>query len=316
MKGKYQIIIYNKKVKYEFELKRNITVIRGDSATGKTQLLSMIRDYNEQGQDSGVTVVCDKECKVIAGRQWKESLALISDSIVFIDEGNQFTKTQEFAEHIKGSSNYFVIVTREKLRMLPYSIHEIYGIRERGRYPILTQMFNEIYRLYPEQFQMKEPELLITEDGKSGYQFFCEVASSFSKECISAEGKSNIIDKIAEYASTEKKILAIVDGAAFGPEMEEVMDFCRFHEQVSVYAPESFEWLLLMSGVVSCAANELEHTYDYAESEKYFSWEQYYTELVKKLTADTAYPYLKEKLHVYYLSEVNRNKVLRTMGWY
>ena len=35
MKGKYLISISNNKVKYEFSIKRNITVIQGDSATGK-----------------------------------------------------------------------------------------------------------------------------------------------------------------------------------------------------------------------------------------------------------------------------------------
>lgn len=34
MKGKYRIIVENKKIKYDFEIRRNITIIKGDSATG------------------------------------------------------------------------------------------------------------------------------------------------------------------------------------------------------------------------------------------------------------------------------------------
>lgn len=35
MKGKYRIIVENKKIRYDFEVKRNITIIKGDSATGR-----------------------------------------------------------------------------------------------------------------------------------------------------------------------------------------------------------------------------------------------------------------------------------------
>ncbi|MDE5892733.1 MAG: Fis family transcriptional regulator, partial [Acetatifactor sp.] len=38
MKGKYRVIVENKNIKYDFEIKRNITIIKGDSATGKTAL--------------------------------------------------------------------------------------------------------------------------------------------------------------------------------------------------------------------------------------------------------------------------------------
>ena len=35
MKGKHKIVVSTKRLKYEFELHRNLTIIRGDSATGK-----------------------------------------------------------------------------------------------------------------------------------------------------------------------------------------------------------------------------------------------------------------------------------------
>ena len=47
MTGKYDIEIYNKRVHYHLTVKRNITVIQGDSATGKTELLRMISDYEK-----------------------------------------------------------------------------------------------------------------------------------------------------------------------------------------------------------------------------------------------------------------------------
>lgn len=43
MKGKHRVIVQNNRLHYEFEIGRNITVILGDSATGKTTLINMLR---------------------------------------------------------------------------------------------------------------------------------------------------------------------------------------------------------------------------------------------------------------------------------
>ena len=43
MKGKHRVVVSTKRLKYDFELRRNLTIIRGDSATGKTTLIDMIQ---------------------------------------------------------------------------------------------------------------------------------------------------------------------------------------------------------------------------------------------------------------------------------
>ena len=115
MKGKYLVTIQNRQVYYKFELERNISIIKGDSATGKTTLIDMIRSYADNGAQSGVELTCKKKCCVLEGSNWKILLDNTHDSIVFIDEGNRFIVTPEFASAIKGSDNYYVIVTRESL---------------------------------------------------------------------------------------------------------------------------------------------------------------------------------------------------------
>ena len=49
MKGKYHITVANEMVKYDFDIRRNITIIKGDSAPGKTTLVEMIREFYEDG---------------------------------------------------------------------------------------------------------------------------------------------------------------------------------------------------------------------------------------------------------------------------
>ena len=142
MKGKHRIIVSTKRLKYDFELRRNLTIIRGDSATGKTTLVDMIREYVNNPSGTPVELVCDKKCYVLEGSLWKGQLGEISDSIVFIDEGNEFIRTEEFAGTIQKTDNYYVIVSRESLPTLPYSVEEIYGIRTSGKYGTLKQIYH------------------------------------------------------------------------------------------------------------------------------------------------------------------------------
>ena len=101
MKGIHKVVISTKYLKYEFDLRRNLTIIRGDSATGKTTLVDMVRTHMNDGDSGPVTLNCDKSCYVVEGNLWKGQLGNIQDSIVFIDEGNKFVKTKDFARAIQ-----------------------------------------------------------------------------------------------------------------------------------------------------------------------------------------------------------------------
>ena len=176
MKGKHRVIVSTKRLRYDFELRRNLTIIKGDSATGKTTLVEMIRDYINDPSGSPVELSCDKSCYVIDGTLWQEQLSGITDSIVFIDEGNRFIKTTEFADAISRTDNYYVIITREGLPALPYSVEEIYGIRTSGRYGSLKQSYHELYWLYSEEEMLKQLEMSREHAAQGDYKPAMEVA--------------------------------------------------------------------------------------------------------------------------------------------
>lgn len=326
MKGEHRILIYSKRIKFEITVRRNITIFKGDSATGKTTLISMIRDYNNDGADSGITLVCDKNCEVLNGRKWSTDLDTIKDSIVFIDEGNKFVSSEEFARKIQGSDNYYVIISRENFPMLPYSINEIYGLRESGKYSDIKQIYNESYSLYKENTtdSIIKPTLIITEDSKTGYQFF----SSLGINCIPAGGKSNIIKEIID--RDESMVLVIADGAALGAEIDTITKAVEINRNYVLYTPESFEWLLLKSGIFSnntvVTGDEinkiLENPSDYIESSEYFSWERFFTGYIVKITTDMQnrgemlgykYPRDKKNLPSAYLRKQTVNRILNTI---
>lgn len=310
MVGVYRITVSNRYLKYEFTIRRNITVVKGNSATGKTTLIELIREYNEQ-EDSGIYIQSDKPCVVIYGRNWKEQLEKISGCIVFIDEGGRFTKSEEFSRAIQGTDNYYVIVSREKLDNLPFSIEEIYGIRENGRYNDLKSEYtlNEFYRIYGKNPEKEfKPEVVITEDTNAGYEFWRKICEKGNIPCETAGGKSGILRKLQKYRTGGKLKLAIVDGAAFGSEMEMIMQYIRYYdERIKLYAPESFEYLILYSDIFPSkeVKKRLKETYQYADSKEYFSWERYYTKLLMEETKDTEKRYQKSHLNEYYLSDKN-----------
>lgn len=314
MKGIHKVVVGTKYLKYEFELRRNLTIIRGDSATGKTTLVDMIRTHMNDGESGPVTLNCDKGCYVVEGNLWKGQLDNIQDSIVFIDEGNEFVKTKDFARAIQQTDNYYVIVTREGLPALPYSVEEVYGIRTSGKYGSLKQSYHSFYRIYPDSTTEKiKPEKILTEDSNSGYQFFDAVCTEHQMQCDTANGKSNVFSYLKVHK--DEKILVIADGAAFGPEMDRVLQLVQTRENLVLYLPESFEWLILSSGILKDmeVAQILQIPSDYIDGKDYFSWERYFTALLTEKTAGTYLNYTKKTLNETYLKDGVKNAILEQM---
>lgn len=314
MKGIHKVVVGTKYLKYEFELRRNLTIIRGNSATGKTTLVDMIRTHMNDGESGPVTLNCDKSCYVVEGNLWKGQLDNIQDGIVFIDEGNEFVRTKDFARAIQQTDNYYVIATREGLPALPYSVEEVYGIRTSGKYGTLKRSYHSFYRIYPDSTTEKiKPEKILTEDSNLGYQFFDAVCAEHQMQCDTANGKSNVFSYLK--AHRDEKILVIADGAAFGPEMDRVLQLVQTRENLVLYLPESFEWLILSSGILKDAETTqiLQTPSGYIDSKEYFSWERYFTALLIEKAAGTYLNYTKKTLNEAYLRDGVKNAILGQM---
>ena len=311
MKSKYSVFVQNNRLRYEFTISRNITIIRGDSATGKTTLLDLLNAYDRDGDSSGVLLKCDVPCVVVGGQRWEENLQFIHNSIVFIDECNRFVKSEDFAICVKESDNYFVIVTRDDLPNLPYSVKEIYGIRESGKYAGLKQVYNEFYCLYGdvENAELTREDVVIAEDSNAGFDFFSSLCDG-SVKCVSANGKSNVFKALQEHR--QEKVLVIADGAAFGCEMEKVMQLIKIGRGIALYLPESFEWLILNAGIFydSELKDILNAPCEYVDSKEFFSWERFFTDLLIKKSHGTYLQYNKRSLNKAYLQDKIKNKII------
>lgn len=81
MKGTQHVEVSNRNAKFRFDLHRNITIVRGDSGTGKTTLYNMIADYTRLQAESGVNLSSTKPCVALMDMDWKNQLDGISNSI-------------------------------------------------------------------------------------------------------------------------------------------------------------------------------------------------------------------------------------------
>lgn len=316
MRGAHRIVISNANIRYDFTVRRNITIIKGNSATGKTTLVEMVSDYYESGETSGVTLSCDKKCRVVGGRDWKAIIELTKDSIVFIDEENEFLPSDEFARAVRDSDNYYVLITREGLPNLPYSVDEIYGIRTSGKFMSVKPVYNEFYHIYSRLSEDEEgicPSCIITEDTNSGYEFFRKITDPSQCDVISAGGKSNVFTE--GFENKDGKTVIIADGAAFGSEMARVSELTDRYPNLILYLPESFEWLILKSGIIKDGDIDkiLNQPEKYIESREYFSWERYFNSLLVEKTRNGYLRYSKKKMNPAYYNRGIAASILSTI---
>lgn len=313
MKGIQHVKVKNRKVEYAFDLYRNITIVRGDSGTGKTTLYNMIADYTRLREASGVNLSSTKPCVALLDMDWKNQLSEISDSIVFIDEGAAYLATKEFANAVKNSDNYYVLFSREALHQLPYSVEEIYKIKASGKYHTFEKIYHQEplhrYTKLPKQ-RRKDFAVLLTEDSHSGFQFFSAYFDGTKVHCESSGANSAIFGWLNEHPN--EKVLVVADGAAFGSEMDRVMKLCKADPQTfQLCLPESFEWLILNSGLVPGVhlTEILAQPSNYVESSEFFSWENYFERYLVQHTNGTPFQYAKRDLKQVYLQENNRVRI-------
>ncbi len=315
MNGVVDLRFSDRNVSFRLRFRRNITILRGDSGSGKTALCTFVRQSILGA--AGIIVENPKKVKFdvfsTIGDTWVQALSLYKNTLIFIDESFPFLNTRKFSEIIKHTDNYYVLVTRDDLGCLPYSVQEIYELKFSGYYSIQRQIVMNNIEYYNDLTEIK-PELILTEDSGTGLSFFKNLTAC---SCISAYGKdkvSNIFTSILE-EGTYDNILIVVDGAAFGNQYPLLSDLIsRADKHVALFMPESFEWFLLNSvcfkkdNIVTNVLLNFLYLVDYS---KYFSLENYFEHELKIACNRLYFSYDKfRELNPTFLTERNKTYLL------
>lgn len=111
----------------------------------------------------------------------------------------------------------------------------------------------------------------------------------------------------------DDRVFVVVDGAAFGCYADRVLKLQDIHrDAVTVCLPESFEWLLLSSGVISGldAKAVLQEPEAFADSEKFKSWEDFFYKYLRDKTGNSVFRYDKDSIPEAFCGGSNSAKVM------
>lgn len=280
-------------IEYDVILTRQVSVLTGDSGTGKTLMLQLIDTNDHRGGNarSGIIVDSPVELVVIQGERdiyniiKKDSACvyLFDEDIcnILMSSTDDVKSARRYLKSLVEKSNaYFVFVSRELLRFVDYSVlsvFELYDVNGDSS-KFVTKNTYGWYDNTP-----IDADFVITEDKGIGCLFY--KSTLVNCEVISAGGKNNIVDKV--YKSIDSgfcSIFVIADGAVFGRYMLALNDIKEANPDIELrlFLPESFEYVVLKSGIESAIDTDMiDNPIKYVDSEKYISYERYFTDLLK-----------------------------------
>ena len=318
MNGVVEISVRFGKTSYEFSLKRNITIIDDYSATGKSTLIrALSTKRNKKGVNSVTINSSGYKVAVFTEDTWDAAQhvpELYKNTIIFIDELQDFVDTPKFAKFVKETGTYFVLITRAEVGNLPYSAKEIYTVKTSGKKHTLEPKYTFSDNFLGKNSLNTKPNIILVEDKKSGYSFFEDIAENNSIICKTSDGKSNIA--IALNNEKFKKIIAgkilmiVCDSAAIGCDIKDITT--SMTNNCVLYGPESFEYMILNSDIFDSFNKDiLLNTYNYIDPIEHVSWERFYTHKLREESKDTEYVYNKNILNPNYLVPETKNKILK-----
>ena len=106
MKGSYEITVSNAKIHYNFTIRRNITIIKGDSATGKTYLYQMLEDLRLLEEYQAIKLFNYKT------EEFHDNLKKCRDKFIVIDNADLLLDNEDRSFINFDSSNQYMLFAR------------------------------------------------------------------------------------------------------------------------------------------------------------------------------------------------------------
>lgn len=233
--------VSSKRVDYVFEINSKWTILRGDTSTGKTTLVQLLKGAHAKIESGELVFRPLPRLDSLDWEDWERAILRVDENTVFYEDeddlGNISLKMQ--GVFVK-SSAAFLLVCRDTLPGIPHAVSDLCEVvvtRKDGKITntLVPVKFNAatdttIYGMY---------KTLCTEDSKSGFIFFY----SYLHRVVSAFGK----DKIPDLIEHSVRTLYLVDACGFGPTYYRSMGALDHSGTNGIKFIESFEALVLRS---------------------------------------------------------------------
>lgn len=285
MSMQYIEVIDNfRKFGYKIVLRGKYSFIVGNSGTGKSRFVGLLEDYNVQelsGESRGISLNISKSRFIIATVEILEFLWQYDNCIIVVDE-DMVWMLRKYSSELQKSNNYFIFINRDLLGNIPIGIYDLYQMTYRRENGFLIN-YNELLADFIEE--RIKPDIILTEDSKSGYKFF---SKTLNVDCVSTNGKTRVYKKILDcLRSVKGDILVVVDEVGFGYEFYKIYkkmyqgdtDFSR----VYFWCPKSFEYCLLNSGRFVDVDDVVADPYNSWDLIKYPTVEKYIESVLKSV---------------------------------
>lgn len=293
----YSLEIISEDYQCYIPLERRITVLRGDSGTGKTSFVDIIA----MGIP-GISIKCEITCRVVTLTDWELVLRSAESSLLIIDD-LELVATSEFCTVISETidqGNYYLIIARENSGSLESELNlNLFSISTNSIFKYIKDNndINHYVKPLYSSIHVNAPDCVIVEDGSSGYEFFSYL---FTCRVVSSNGKGSVVRKLQEMVSEGyTSIIVVFDSAAFGCHMDDLSKtidlavLLNSDIQVGYFLDyECFEYFLLRTAFFEnnpAVKSVLENICIYAN--KFLSWEKFFQKLIRDVSVKEMFSY-------------------------
>lgn len=224
----FSIELINYEYHYLIQVKSRITVILGDSSTGKTNLIRKLdKEYKSFSIASKYELyTVHYRNTALMGHVHDVCLLVDLDEELSEDVIDFINKTDVVKDNI-----YFILFGRRGLKNLPISIDNLYEFK------VIKGITKNIQKYSSEMLYLTEDKVkqFVTEDSKSGYKFI--------KECFSNTESLNGASNYRRLLKDDS--LVFIDALGFGGYISEFLSYVK-HERKNVQYIlwRSFEYFL------------------------------------------------------------------------
>lgn len=181
------------------------------------------------------------------------------------------------------SNSYFIFMTRDLVRDIEYDVLEVYKFRKRFNNNCIEYTLRHYIKWCEFDTNVKL-DALVTEGEGSDFALFDKLLAC---NVVGAGGKSRIAKTVSSLLERDKNIgvvCVVADGCVFGGYIDALLDIKNLNDiRLVLFLPSSFEYIILKSDLIHTNEDLIDNASDYFNSVKFYSYENYYESLLKKI---------------------------------
>lgn len=257
-----------RRLAYDILIQGKYTMLQGMSGTGKTRFVRLASQYT-QGAPVEYTGPGTLYCA--GGMDPSKFVRLIETcqgDVFLMDEEYDSLGYHDFLRKILTSPNYFIIVSREGLRTLPYGVESLCVMEGGPAHYYMSESYPQ--RMW-RQHSSRAGKLLCEDEG-NGYECAKRILQRYGYSVDTAKGKDKIVAKIKTY-DVLANIVVAVDVCGLSCTAHALFAMMSRYKNLSISSSRSFEWCALQSEAVG---GTTQYNIIDAAMLKYRSEESYY----------------------------------------